>query len=77
MIDCVCIFDIGPSSGGGTERVSSKRSGYQADPVKGDSVQSLIEFSTSEIESSNLSQLRPVIYHPLNCEHRDPETSGF
>lgn len=56
-----CILDTGPSSGGGTERVSPKRSAYQGDPVKGDSVQSLIEFSTSEIESSNLRYLRPVI----------------
>jgi hypothetical protein len=45
MIDYVCIFDIGPLSGGGTERVSPKRSVYQGDPVKGGSVQSLIESS--------------------------------
>jgi hypothetical protein len=55
-----------PFRGAGTERVSSKCSAYQGEPVKARSEQTLHllakgEISTSEIRSSNLRNLRPVI----------------
>ena len=45
MIEYGCILDKAPHQGGGTERVSPKRSAYQGDPDKGGSVQCLIELS--------------------------------